>query len=69
MVEISVFGYVVSGTFLSMSYFDLFYHLVAITAILKALVAEPVAVASPAPTAVPSLAVPLARGRRPMFGT
>jgi probable O-glycosylation ligase (exosortase A-associated) len=69
MVEISVFGYVVSGTFLSMSYFDLFYHLVAITAILKALVAEPVTVSSAAPTAVPSLPVPVVGGRRPMLGT
>jgi probable O-glycosylation ligase (exosortase A-associated) len=37
MLEASVAGYVVAGAFLSMSYFDLFYHLVAITVILKVL--------------------------------
>ena len=62
MCEISVLGYVVSGTFLSMSYFDLFYHLVAITAILKTLVAEPVVVPVPAPSAA-SAPVPLCRRR------
>jgi len=42
MVEVSVVGYIVSGTFLSMSYFDLFYHLIAITVILKVLAKAPV---------------------------
>lgn len=42
MVEVSVVGFIVSGTFLSMSYFDLFYHLVAITVILKVLAKAPV---------------------------
>jgi probable O-glycosylation ligase (exosortase A-associated) len=51
MVEVSVIGYIVSGTFLSMSYFDLFYHLVAITVILKVLAKTPV------PEAVADLAV------------
>jgi probable O-glycosylation ligase (exosortase A-associated) len=37
MLEASVAAYVVAGAFLSMSYFDLFYHLVAITVILKVL--------------------------------
>ncbi|WNM63976.1 putative O-glycosylation ligase, exosortase A system-associated [Candidatus Nitrospira neomarina] len=37
MLEASLVGYVVSGLFLSRSYFDLFYHLVAIVIILKAL--------------------------------
>ncbi len=45
MVEISVLSYVVSGAFLSMSYFDLFYQLVALTAILKTLATTP----APAP--------------------
>jgi hypothetical protein len=36
-IEGSLIGYVVSGLFLSMSYFDLFYHFVAITVILKKL--------------------------------
>lgn len=35
MVEASLIGYVVSGLFLSMSYFDLYYHLVAIAILLK----------------------------------
>lgn len=37
MLEVSLAGYLVSGMFLSLSYFDLFYHLVAVTVILKAL--------------------------------
>ena len=69
MVEVGVVGYVVSGTFLSMSYFDLFYHLVAITVLLKVLVKTPVpeavaggAVSAPAlPT--PALAGPARRAR------
>lgn len=42
MLEVSVLAYAASGAFLSMSYFDLFYHLVAITVILKMLVKVPV---------------------------
>jgi probable O-glycosylation ligase (exosortase A-associated) len=67
MAEISVLGYVVSGTFLSMSYFDLFYHLVAITAILKTLVAEPVVAPAPSELPVP-VALPAAARRGPMLG-
>lgn len=37
MLEASLVGYLVSGFFLSMSYFDLFYQLLAITIILKKL--------------------------------
>ncbi|MEW5978001.1 MAG: putative O-glycosylation ligase, exosortase A system-associated [Acidobacteriota bacterium] len=37
MLRVSLLGYVVSGLFLSMCYFDLFYHLVAMVAILKQL--------------------------------
>jgi len=49
MVEISLAGYAVSGAFLSMSYFDLFYHLVVITVLLKVFVARAAAEA-PAPS-------------------
>jgi len=45
MVEVSLVGYAVSGAFLSMSYFDLFYHLVAITVLLKVFVRRSAAVA------------------------
>jgi probable O-glycosylation ligase (exosortase A-associated) len=41
MLEVSVLAYAVSGAFLSMSYFDLFYHLVVITVILKTLAKAP----------------------------
>jgi len=37
IVEISMVGYLVSGFFLSRSYFDLFFHLVAITVLLSTL--------------------------------
>ena len=40
MIEVSLIGFLVCGAFLSMSYFDLFYHLVAITVILKVLVRQ-----------------------------
>jgi probable O-glycosylation ligase (exosortase A-associated) len=51
MVEVSLAGYAVSGAFLSMSYFDLFYHLVAITVLLKVFVARAAAEAPAPPTA------------------
>src|SRR5574337_417528 len=38
MLEVSLVGYLVAGAFLSMSYFDLFFHLVSIVIILKVLV-------------------------------
>ena len=37
MIEVSMIAFVVSGYFLSRSYFDLFYHLVTITAVLSVL--------------------------------
>jgi probable O-glycosylation ligase (exosortase A-associated) len=59
MVEVSVIGYIVSGTFLSMSYFDLFYHLVAITVILKVLANAPVPeTVAPAEASTPALPGP-----------
>lgn len=38
MVQASIFAYLANGAFLSMSYFDLFYALVAITVLLERLV-------------------------------
>jgi probable O-glycosylation ligase (exosortase A-associated) len=49
MFEVSMLGFLTAGAFLSMSYFDLFFHLVAITALLKVLVAEKIAQEEPAP--------------------
>jgi hypothetical protein len=49
MVEVSLAAYAVSGAFLSMSYFDLFYHLVVITVLLKVFVARSGTTAAPAP--------------------
>ncbi len=37
MVEVSMVGFIVSGFFLSLSYFDLFYHFVAVVIIIKQL--------------------------------
>jgi len=37
MVQVSIVGYAASGAFLGLAYFDLYYHLIAIVAILKAL--------------------------------
>jgi probable O-glycosylation ligase (exosortase A-associated) len=49
MVEVSLAAYAVSGAFLSMSYFDLFYHLVVITVLLKVFVARSASEAIAAP--------------------
>jgi probable O-glycosylation ligase (exosortase A-associated) len=57
MVEVSLAGYAVSGAFLSMSYFDLFYHLVAITVLLKVFVARS---GAPAPTPSTETQAPVA---------
>jgi probable O-glycosylation ligase (exosortase A-associated) len=38
MLQVSIYAYLVSGAFLSLSYFDLFYQLVAVALILKVLV-------------------------------
>ena len=59
MIEVGLAGYLISGAFLSMSYFDLFFHYVAIAVVLKALVAQPVTVtdatSAPAPVPVPQV--------------
>jgi len=66
MLEVSLVGFLVSGAFLSMSYFDLFFHMVAITVMLKVMVLQeapaPV-VARPVPT--PAV-VTRPRGRGPV---
>jgi len=49
MLEASVVAYVASGMFLSLSYFDLFYYLVAIAMILKVLVDRPTPQSADAP--------------------
>jgi probable O-glycosylation ligase (exosortase A-associated) len=60
MIEVSLVAYAVSGAFLSMSYFDLFYHLVAITVLLKVFVARTIAASAPSATGlVGSLAQPV----------
>jgi probable O-glycosylation ligase (exosortase A-associated) len=38
MIQVAVVGYAISGAFLGLAYFDLFYHLVVIAAITRALV-------------------------------
>jgi probable O-glycosylation ligase (exosortase A-associated) len=53
MIQVSLTGFIVCGAFLSMSYFDLFFHLVAITVILKVLVLQA------APVPVPATPVPV----------
>lgn len=40
MMQVSMVGYAVGGAFLGLSYFDLYYHLVAVIVVLKAIVAE-----------------------------
>ncbi len=41
MLQVSLVAYVVNGLFLSLSYFDLFYYLVAVTMILEVLARQP----------------------------
>jgi hypothetical protein len=38
MLQVSMIGYAVSGAFLGLGYFDLYYHLVAIMILLKVIV-------------------------------
>lgn len=49
MIEVSLIGFLVTGTFLSMSYFDLFFHLVACSMILGVLARQPAAAPTPKP--------------------
>jgi probable O-glycosylation ligase (exosortase A-associated) len=48
MVEVSLVGFLVSGAFLSISYFDLFFTLVGVAVVLKVLALAPAPVAEPA---------------------
>jgi probable O-glycosylation ligase (exosortase A-associated) len=57
MLEASLLAYVVSGLFLGLSYFDLFYTLVAVTVMLHGLVSRPAPTAEPVLT--PALAAPI----------
>ena len=61
MLEVSVLAYAVSGAFLSMSYFDLFYHQVVITVILKTLMKAPAPAPEPSTALEPSSAQALAK--------
>lgn len=47
MIEVSLFGFLVSGAFLGLANFDLFYQLVAMVVILKVLYRDDAAVAAP----------------------
>jgi probable O-glycosylation ligase (exosortase A-associated) len=40
MLQVSLIGYAASGAFLGLAYFDLYYHLIAIVVILKALLVK-----------------------------
>src|SRR4026209_565990 len=60
MLEVSVLAYAVSGAFLSMTYFDLFYHQVVITVILKTLMKAPAPAPEPSTALEPSGAPALA---------
>jgi hypothetical protein len=48
MIEVSLVGFLVSGAFLSLSYFDLFFHLIAIAVIIKTLAFAPDVAREPA---------------------
>jgi hypothetical protein len=54
-LEVSMVGFLVSGVFLSMSYFDLFFHLIAIAVMLKVLVRLPAPELAAAPATAASL--------------
>ena len=66
MVQASVIGFLASGIFLNLAYFDLFYFLVAVAIVLRRLVTEPEAatVSAPARHATPA-AVPVRFLTRP----
>ena len=61
MLEVSMAGYVVSGLFLSMCYFDLFYLLIAIAVILRCLVSQRVVNQLPAENHAQVSLAPLVR--------
>ena len=45
MTQVSMLGFAVGGAFLGLSYFDLYYHMIAIIVVLKAIVTESAALA------------------------
>ncbi|MCI0546162.1 MAG: putative O-glycosylation ligase, exosortase A system-associated [Candidatus Rokubacteria bacterium] len=64
MIEASILAYLIAGAFLSMSYFDYFYTLVAITVLLKVLAARPAPVVEPTPAPIQVRAPQAALARR-----
>jgi probable O-glycosylation ligase (exosortase A-associated) len=64
MVQASIFAYLANGAFLSMSYFDLFYALIAITVLLERLVHAQPAEDREAPAVAVGQAVPALRAGR-----
>lgn len=55
MIEASLVGFLVSGIFLNLAYFDFFYFLVAVTVALRRLVIQNDAASEPKPAAAPPL--------------
>jgi probable O-glycosylation ligase (exosortase A-associated) len=55
MIQVAILGYAVGGAFLSLEYFDLVYHLVAITVLVEGIALAP-AVAAPSNVAVAPVA-------------
>ena len=53
MIEASLMGYIVSGSFLSQSYWDLFYHLISFVVLLKAVAIQEGVLTAPAKQTVP----------------
>jgi len=53
MTQVSMVGFAVGGAFLGLSYFDLYYHLIAIIVVLRAIVTEEPETASDVPASLP----------------
>jgi len=68
MVEVSLIGFLISGTFLSMSYFDLFFHLIAIAIILRSLVKTSASTAASGAATAPVTARPQPVPMAPLLG-
>jgi probable O-glycosylation ligase (exosortase A-associated) len=61
MIQVSMIGFAVGGAFLGLSYFDLYYHLIAIIVVLRAIVAEEPETASEVHAPLPESGVAGAR--------